>query len=132
MRDEESHWDRGDGHRGVRSNRRHPVDELGCVVLQVEQAELVAVRRVLVGVFTENLAGPAPVSGPQLLGTDDQAHALVVVRVPLQQLLHQAYGFGPFPVFSRTSANPYAAHERPVVESDPLDPSVERLAGPCC
>ena len=77
---EESHWDRGNGHRGVRSDRRHPVDELGCVVLQVEQAEVVAVRRELVGVFTENLAGPAPAS-------------------------IQAYGFGPEAAWQRGLAS---------------------------
>ena len=90
------------------------------------RAELVAVRRVLVGVFPQNPAGLGPVSGPQVLGTDAQAHALVVVRIPPEQLLHQAHGFGPFSRFQSYEGQPVrCSQERPVVESDPLDPSVE-------
>ena len=46
--------------------------------------------------------------------------------VPLEHLLHQADGFGPFPRFKSHESQPVrCSQERPVIESDPLDPSVE-------
>ena len=89
MRDEESHWDRGDGH-------------VACGA-----------------------------TGPQVLGTDDQAHALVVVRVPLQQLLHQAYGFGPFPVQSRVPTRTLRTNGRLSSLIHSIRPS-NGWQGPCC